>query len=119
MMGGEETTDPKNLVLTLTIFAATASLAMFGSVLPFAAGYDSACSKPCDIYFHVWYSYCFTAFAVAWGGLSAQSIRLLGFFRLSIDLRQFAARHWEMYITWGFVVCLAGESIFCSTFIDT
>lgn len=44
LLGGEETTDPKNLVLALTIFAATASLAMFGSVLPFSAKYDSACS---------------------------------------------------------------------------
>jgi hypothetical protein len=40
-----ETLDPKNLALTLTIFAFNASLGMLGSTLIYSNGQDVLCSK--------------------------------------------------------------------------
>ena len=36
-------------------------------------------------------------------------IRILGFLRLSLDLEELGARRWETYLTWCYVLGLAGE----------
>ena len=36
-------------------------------------------------------------------------IRILGFIRLSLDLEELGVRQWETYLTWLYVLGLAGE----------
>jgi hypothetical protein len=36
-------------------------------------------------------------------------IRIVGFMRLSLDLTELGARQWETYLTWFYVLGLAGE----------
>lgn len=98
-LGPSENMDPKNLVLTLTIFAFNASLGMFGSTLVYSSGQDVLCT-----------------FSVAWGRLSGQMIRIVGFVRLSLDLRELGARQWEMYLTWFYVLGLAALMMVTTVF---
>jgi len=48
------------------------------------------------------------AFLVAWGGLSAEMIRVIGFIRLSIELKFLHTHRWEMYLTWFYLVIVIG-----------
>ena len=45
LLGNTENSDPKNLMLLLSIIIASASLSMFGSTLLFRAGQDGFCSE--------------------------------------------------------------------------
>jgi len=78
-----------HLALTLTLCFAMASLADFGSLLAFDQN-DGLVS---------------CAFLVAWGGMAAQSARLLGLLKLSLDLRRLGVPRWETFLYW---VCLVG-----------
>jgi hypothetical protein len=50
-------------------------------------------------------SVCFSAFAVAWGEISAQCARLVGLVILILDLRKFGLPRWEnaLFWTWLFL----------------
>lgn len=39
-------------------------------------------------------------------------IRIVGFIRLSLDLRELGAYRWEMYLSWLYVLGIAGRVIF-------
>jgi hypothetical protein len=41
-----------------------------------------------------------TAFVVAWGGMAAQSARLVGLLILSFELRQLGIGRWESIVFW-------------------
>ncbi|OAX36203.1 hypothetical protein K503DRAFT_858158 [Rhizopogon vinicolor AM-OR11-026] len=81
----------RDLVLMLYICFAFASIAYFSSLLSFnSSGGSSAC-----------------AFVVAWGGISAACGRFVGLVILSLDLRKFALRRWELCLAWSWLVVSA------------
>lgn len=87
LLGNSENSDPKNLMLILSIIVASASLSMFGSTLLFRAGQDGFCT-----------------FVVGWFGLSAEMIRIIAFIRIGLDLRALGTKRWEMYLTWLYIL---------------
>lgn len=89
LLGPAESLDPKNLVFILCIFVANASLAMFGATLIFSKGQELMCT-----------------FLVAWGGLSSEMIRVVGFIRLSLELQALHSRKWELYLNWFYMVVI-------------
>jgi hypothetical protein len=113
LMGDDDVTaDPLNLVFILTIFAAVGSLSMFGSLLTFrppGGGDDALCGE----YFLMlicWQRLMDTsAFVVAWGGMSVQSMRFAGLIRLSLDLKALLVRRWETYLMWVVLFVSLGE----------
>ncbi|KAG8823435.1 hypothetical protein FRC17_009333 [Serendipita sp. 399] len=104
LLGPAENSDPKNLVLILSIFALSASLSMFGSTLMFKKGQNVACSKSA-VLDAVPYAYLRSqAFVIAWSGLSSEMIRIIGFIRLTLDLRALGMKQWEMILNWLYVL---------------
>ncbi|KAG8821531.1 hypothetical protein FRC19_007666 [Serendipita sp. 401] len=87
LLGPAENSDPKNLVLVLSLFALSSSLSMFGSTLIFQKGQNVACT-----------------FVIAWSGLSSEMIRIIGFIRLTLDLRALGMRQWEMLLNWLYIL---------------
>ncbi|KAF8517761.1 hypothetical protein JB92DRAFT_2904481 [Gautieria morchelliformis] len=60
------------------------------------------------------------AFLVAWGGMAAQSARLLGLIKLNLDLRKLGVPRWETFVFWGWlfialVVMFASNAISIGT----
>lgn len=49
------------------------------------------------------------AFVVAWGDMSAQSMRIAGLTRLSLDLKVLSGRRWELYLTWAVLFASLGK----------
>lgn len=49
------------------------------------------------------------AFVIAWGDMSAQSMRTAGLTRLSLDLKALSVRRWELYVMWVFLFASLGE----------
>ncbi|OJA18981.1 hypothetical protein AZE42_00357 [Rhizopogon vesiculosus] len=97
----------RDLVLMLYICFAFASIAYFSSLLSFnSSGRSSACGElhksrqGCRITHSV-------AFVVAWGGISAACGRFVGLIILSLDLRKFALRRWELYLAWSWLIASA------------
>jgi hypothetical protein len=114
LLGPAETLDPKNLVFVLCIFVANAGLAMFGSTLIFSKGQDVMCSEPSPVNSRIPLIHTPLAFLVTWAGLSAEMIRIIGFTRLSLELRSLHSRRWEKYLTWVYMVVVIGK---CSLFL--
>jgi len=50
------------------------------------------------------------AFVVAWGGLSAQSARLVGLIILILELKQFGIKRWETALFWVYLLVGIGVS---------
>ena len=105
LMGDDDVNaDPLNLVFILTTFAAVGSLSMFGSLLTFrppGRGDDALCGEYVSMPI-CWQFFMGTpAFVVAWGGMSAQSMRIAGLARLSLDLKVLHIRRWELYLMWA------------------
>ncbi|KAF8579320.1 hypothetical protein K439DRAFT_1638070 [Ramaria rubella] len=80
--------ESNTLALSLTICFGMASVANFGSLLEFSQKNGLA---GC-------------AFLVAWGGMAAQSGRILGLLKLSLDLRKLGVHRWESFLFWGWLV---------------
>lgn len=49
------------------------------------------------------------AFLVAWGGIAAQSARLLGLLKLSLDLKRLGVSRWETLVFWGWLLVALGK----------
>ena len=104
--------DPLNFVFVLTVFAAVGSLSMFGSLLTFrprGAGDDALCGEYLNDQFTA-ASDRDLAFVIAWGDMSAQSMRIVGLTRLSLDLKALSFRRWEPIVMWVVLFASLGES---------
>jgi hypothetical protein len=91
--------DNQTLVLTLFLCFSFASVAQFSSLLTFDPNKGAAaCGKYYvlqSIMNHLHKRLLSEAFLVAWGGMAAQSARLIGLLILSFELRQLGIRRWE------------------------
>lgn len=76
--------DNHTLLFALCIFFAFASVAYFSSLLAFDPNNGAAAC----------------AFVIAWGGMAAQSARLVGLLILSFELRQLGIGRWEEIVFW-------------------
>jgi len=52
-----------------------------------------------------------SAFVVAWGGMAAQSARLVGLLILSFELRQLGIGRWESIVFWFWLCIGIGTAI--------
>ncbi|GLB33850.1 hypothetical protein LshimejAT787_0107340 [Lyophyllum shimeji] len=77
----------QSLVFTLSLCFAFASIAYVGSLLSFSPKGGATC-----------------AFLVAWGGMAAQTARLIGLFILLLELKGLGAAKLEVYLT---LACLS------------
>ena len=50
------------------------------------------------------------AFVIAWGDMSAQSMRIAGLTRLSLDLKALSVRRWELFLMWAVLFASLSES---------
>ncbi|KAF5387962.1 hypothetical protein D9615_000447 [Tricholomella constricta] len=76
--------DNQSLVFTLSLCFTFASIAYFGSLLSFSPNGGATC-----------------AFVVAWGGMAAQTARLIGLVILLLELRDLGIAKLELYITFA------------------
>ncbi|KAG6831588.1 hypothetical protein H0H92_009061 [Tricholoma furcatifolium] len=80
-----------NLIFTITLCFTFASLAFFGSLLSFSTSGGAAC-----------------AFLVAWGGMAAQTARVIALLVLLLELKALGIAKIELY---GSLLCLFVEMI--------